>query len=54
MSDENINLFEALWKCLEELRLDLLEEIEENGKKGYQIPASLINSLSSFLFNSRS
>ena len=40
MSDKNINLFEALWKCLEELRLDFLEEIEENGKKGYQIPAS--------------
>ena len=36
MSDKKINLFDALWECLEELRLVILEKIEAKGKKGYQ------------------
>lgn len=36
MSGQDLKLFEALWKCLDELQLNLLEEIEKDGEKGYQ------------------
>ena len=36
MSEQDLKLFEALWKCMDELQLNLLEEIEKNNKKGYQ------------------
>lgn len=36
MSEQDLKLFEALWKCMDELQLNLLEEIEKDGEKGYQ------------------
>ena len=40
MADENTNLFIALWVCLNNLSIVILEVKEKNGKKGYQVSKS--------------